>query len=159
MIAVHAKTTQPEKDAVLSDSINKTILDESKVDPSSEEKLLTPINGYNIHLVATKPEKSIVFFLYCKTVDDVITFTELFISGALQSMLEVIMNRLLLKMDPDNTEKIKTRLSLDYEEILAVEKYSGIAGEQLGSRLSLTSKQVFSLGANRRPTAYERRVL
>lgn len=73
MIAVHAKTTQPEKDAVLSDSINKTILDESKVDPSSEEKLLTPINGYNIHPVAATPGQSIVFFIYCKTVDNVIT--------------------------------------------------------------------------------------
>lgn len=131
VIAVHANTTQPENEEVLSKLVNKTISEEPKDDPSSEEKILAPINGYNICPVGTKPEQSILFFLYCKTVDDVITFTELFISGELQSMIEVIMNRLLLKIDPENTEKLQARLSLDEAEILALEKYSGIAGEHL----------------------------
>lgn len=130
VIAVHANTTQPDKDGVISELLNKTILEESKDDPSSKEKILRPINGYNIHPVVTMPGQSIVLFFYCKTIDNMITFTKLFISGDLQNMTEVIMNRILSKYDPKNTEQLKARLSLDETEILAVEKFSGIAGER-----------------------------
>lgn len=130
IISVHVNTTQPEKDEVLSDLINAIILEESKDYPSSsEERLLTKINDCNIRPVATQTGQSIVFYFYCKTVDNMIKFTELFTSGDLQNMLEVVMNCLWSKFDPEDTEQLKARLSLDDAEVLAVEKFSGIAGE------------------------------
>lgn len=114
----------------MSDLINATILEESKDYPSSsEERLLAKINGCNIRPVATQTGQSIVFYFYCQTVDNMIKFTELFISGDLQNMLEVVMNCLWSKFDPEDTEQLKARLSLDDAEMLAVEKFSGIAGE------------------------------
>ena len=131
MIAVHVNTTQPEKDEVMSELLNKTILEESKHEQSSKEKILAAINECNIHPIAVKPGQSIVFFFYCKTVDNMIKFAEVFISGDLQTMVEVMMNCLLSKFDPENTENLKARLSLDDAEILAVERFSGIEGRHL----------------------------
>lgn len=93
--------------------------------------LLAEVNGFNLDLVTTIPGQSIVIFIYCKTVQNAVKFTQIFNSGHLQYLLHDILSRLLLTIEPGNTKELDSRISLEDEEIICLQEFTGIEGNSL----------------------------
>lgn len=154
VIPVHVNTTRPELEEGLSESLNTSLINqpmsetavkeiqmnefldetaakeiqmnESLDETAAKEILIPHLNGLTI--VGAIPGHSIVIFLYCKTTDNMVTFTQLFNSGELKTKLENILNRLLARIEPKSTERLEARLRLDDEDILEIEEITGIEG-------------------------------
>lgn len=107
-------------------TIKEIQMNEFSYETAVKDIQIPQLDGLTI--VGASPGHSIVILVYCKTIDNMITFTQLFNSGELQSFLEDILNRLLTRIEPKRIEKLETRLSLDDEEIIAIEEITDIEG-------------------------------
>ena len=130
MPEVHVNNNRPDLDGPLSRTFNDVIENRAS-DDSEIEALLEEMSGLGFNPVNASPGHSIVILMYCKTVDDAVRFTQHFNSGRVQYILESILNRLLLKIEPHNTETLDSCVSLDEEDIVALEKFTGIEGISL----------------------------
>lgn len=88
-------------------------------------------NNFNLRSVQSKLNEQSIFLypLICKTIANLIKVTEVVTSRCLQNMIQIILKSLISKITLKNAEKWKARLNRDEAEHLAVEKFSGIAGE------------------------------
>src|SRR6218665_1877751 len=128
MPAVHVNNNSLSYlDGALSNTFNDTLRKSSEGDVESKE-LLTEINGIGLNLVKAIPGQSIIIFVYCKTVQNAAKFMQLFNSGRLRHMLERILNRLLLTIEPCSKENLESRISLEDEEINTLAEFTGIEG-------------------------------
>src|SRR6218665_1990228 len=130
MTAVHVNNNRSNLDGPLSRAFND-LMRTRTTDDAEIKNLLAEMNGLSFNPVNSEPDKSIVIFVYCKTVDDAVKFTQHFNSGRVQYLLESILNRLLLTIEPHNTETLDSCVSLDEEDIVALEKFTGIEGISL----------------------------
>src|SRR6218665_1129745 len=130
MTAVHVNNNRSNLDGPLSRAFND-LMRTRTTDDAEIKNLLAEMNGLSFNPVNSKPDKSIVIFVYCKTADDAVKFTQHFNSGRVQYLLESILNRLLLTIEPHNTEKLGSRVSLDDEDVTALEKITGVEGNSL----------------------------
>src|SRR6218665_3303397 len=129
VIPVHVNTTRPDLDKHIAESINVTLVNES-MDETAVKEIQMP-NG--LHIVGSTYGRSIVIFIYCKTIDNVVTFTQVFNSGELQAKLEDILNRLFARIEPKSTQRLKSSIRLDDADILEIEEITGIEGRYLFS--------------------------
>lgn len=124
-------TNQPELDDELSQRFNDVIVHEDNREDRdySSEGIFSELHINSIRPVASKPGHSIIVFLYCKTVDDMIEFTDVLKSGQLTSMLERALQRLLMVLDRKSVGSLDVTLTLDNEEILLIEEITGVNGQ------------------------------
>lgn len=120
MPVVHVNTTRPDLDADLSDAFNNGVI--------AEPQLFSELVEIQLHPITSRPGHSIEIFIYCQNEQHMETFIEVFISGQLETHLCNILNRLLLKIKP-NAERLEITISIDIEEVLAIEEYTGIEGK------------------------------
>lgn len=140
VIPVHLNTTRPDLDEPISESINTAVMNESmdetaameiEINESMDETVakeihLPQLNG--IRIVGATPGHSIVVLIYCKTIDNMVTFTRLFNSGELHTKLEKLLNHMFTRIEPKSTERLKSSIRLDNEDILEIEEITGIEG-------------------------------
>lgn len=118
--------------ALMRKSIDETAAKEIQtieaMDETAVKDIQIPhING--LRVVGATPGHSIVILVYCKTTDNLVTFTQVFNSGELQTKLENILNRLFARIEPKSTEILKSSIRLDDEDILEIEDITGIEGQ------------------------------
>jgi len=80
VVAVHVNTNHPVLDTPLSQSLNENIVKECAA--ATKGNVFEKLNGINCHLISSKPGKSIVIFLYCKTTDDMAMFVKASTQGS-----------------------------------------------------------------------------
>lgn len=130
MATLHINNNRCDLDASLSLAFNGVITNRTNDDGEIRD-LLAEINRLGLNPVIAQPGQSIVIFMYCKTVFSAVKFMIDFNSGRLQYLLESIFNRLLLTIDPHHTEELHSRISLEDEEIVTLEEFTGIEGTRI----------------------------
>lgn len=125
MTEVHVNSDRPDLDGPLSLAFNR-IIRNRKSDDAEINDMLEEIKRLGLDLVNAKPGQSIVIFIYCNTVENAVKFTQLFNSGFLKFVLKSIFNRLILTIEPYQTAELDLGISLEYEDISTVEKFTGI---------------------------------
>src|SRR6218665_61371 len=101
MITVYINNNRHDLYGPLSHAFNGVIRNRA-TDDAEIEALLDEMTGLGLNLVNAVPEQSIVIFIYCQTIDSADNFVDLFNSGRLEHMLDSILNRLLLTIEPHN---------------------------------------------------------
>lgn len=126
VIPVHISTTLSALDEPLSESISTALMNESMDETAPKEIQIPHMNG--LRIAGATPGNSIVVLVYCKTIDNVVTFTQLFNSGEMQTRLEDFLNRLLAQLKPIGAKILRPRIRLNKEDILKIEEITGIQG-------------------------------
>lgn len=126
VIPVHISTTLSALDEPLSESISTALMNESMDETVPKEIQIPHMNG--LRIAGSTPGNSIVVLVYCKTIDNVVTFTQLFNSGEMQTRLEDFLNRLLAQLKPIGAKILRPRIILNKEDILKIEEITGIQG-------------------------------
>lgn len=131
MPALRINNNRPDLDAPLCLAFNNVIQNSGTGDAEIKD-LLATMNELGLNVVKAKPGQSIVLFIYCKTVDSAVDFTQMINSGRLEYYLEIIFNRLLATIiEPNTTAELKSRISLEDAEIFTLEEFTGIEGNSL----------------------------
>src|SRR6218665_1237576 len=130
VLELHAETNHPELDEDLSQRFNTVVIEEAN--KPSEESILASTNGYGLHLLAAKPDQSILFFIYCRTTDDVANLMRLYEKKTLKVMIKNILNRLLNQIGNMSTisSPLVADMRLDDRNILLIQKFTGFHGKQ-----------------------------
>lgn len=126
VVELHAETNLSELDEEeLARRFNEVVIDEAN--NPSEESMLASANGYRLHLLAAKPDKSILFFIYCKKKDDVANLMRLYENKRLRIMIRNILNQLLRRNEDKSTvlQPLVVDLRLDDRNILLIQKFTG----------------------------------
>src|SRR6218665_1299017 len=127
MPTLHVKNNRPDLDEPLSHAFNGVIRNRA-TDDAETKALLEEMDEIGLDPANAKPGRSIVVSMYCKTVDDAVKFTQLYNTGRVQYILESILNRLILTIEPHNKEKLDSRVSLEEEDVITLEEFTGIEG-------------------------------
>ena len=127
VIPVHISTTRSDLDEPLSESINTALMNESMDETVPKQIKIPHMNG--LRIAGATPGSSIVVLVYCKTIDNVVTFTQLFSSGEMQTRLEDFLNRLLAQLQLNRAKGLRSSIRLNKEDILKIEEITGIQGQ------------------------------
>lgn len=125
---IHLATSRPDLDGQLSAAFNTAV--------AEDHALLSQLNEIGLPPIAVREGNSIEVFIYCRKINNMETFIEAFNSKKLLNILTFILNQLLLMIEPDNIDGIQTNISIDEEEVLALEKATGIEGRHFPDEIS-----------------------
>lgn len=127
MLAVHVNNGRPDYDEPLSRKLND-IIKSTITDGIDTRDSLADMNRLGVESVAAVSGESIVIFVYCKTPQNAVAFMKLFKSGRFQYIFGCILNRLLLTIEPRDVERLDSRFSLEDDDIICLEDFTGIEG-------------------------------
>lgn len=129
IIAMHLHTNRPEIEGQLSTAISRDVSAEF----SSEYSAVSELSEHGLHLVGTRPDKSILLYFYCSETIAATVLAKSYSSGLLKCLLDSMLNRLLDReinqaMSPV-INQLETSLSFDLEEALLIEEVTGLDGK------------------------------
>lgn len=128
MVTVHISNNRPDLAEPLSLAFNGVIR-KRNTDDAEIQVLVGDMNGLGLNPVKAIPGQGIIVFIYCKTVHNAVNFTHFFNNKRLQHILENIFNRLLLTIEPNNTNELNSLIYLEDEEVTTLENFTGIKGD------------------------------